>query len=94
MYYVYILYSFPHARTYVGQTQNLAQRLRIHNSAKERSTKAYRPWSVIYTEEYKTRGEALNREAWFKGPAGRKRIAQILADCTARGTGLSVTPMA
>ena len=78
-YYIYILYSPEFKRTYVGQTNNLKNRLSYHNSGKVRSTKAYIPWEMIYTESYNTRSDAMRREKWFKSSQGRtllKRITQ------------------
>ena len=80
-YFVYILYSTSHKRTYVGQTQNPKTRLNdFHNVGKVRSTKAYLPWVKIYSEEFDTRAKAMEREKWFKSSAGRKLIKKILQD--------------
>ncbi|MGH2567459.1 MAG: GIY-YIG nuclease family protein [Bacteroidota bacterium] len=79
-YFVYILYSANHHRTYTGQTDRVKVRIRKHNEGKVRSTKAYRPWLLINTEECATRGEAIERERWYKTPVGRKRIAEILLE--------------
>ena len=94
MYYLYILYSPSHQKTYVGQTEDLSGRVKTHNAGKVRSTKAFRPWSMIYSEEFSTRGEAMEREEWFKTKAGRERITEIFAEKKIEGTGLSVTPLA
>ncbi|WP_353678690.1 GIY-YIG nuclease family protein [Rosettibacter firmus] len=48
LFYVYILYSPSHNRTYVGQTNNISTRLDYHNKGKVKSTKAFRPWILIY----------------------------------------------
>jgi len=94
MYYLYILYSSAHKGTYVGQTEDLRSRLQTHNAGKVRSTKAFRPWELVYFEEYATRGQAMQREAWFKTKAGRQKIGEILVKKRNEGTGLSVTPKA
>ncbi|MCZ6704245.1 MAG: GIY-YIG nuclease family protein [Ignavibacteria bacterium] len=77
-FFVYILYSPSHNRTYTGQSDNLDNRLVYHNSGKVRSTKPYRPWELIYIESFPTRAQAMKREKWFKSKAGRKKIAKIL----------------
>ena len=50
----------------------MEQRLLSHN---ELSTKGYtiryRPWTIVLTEEYKTKGEARDREKQLKGGQGR-----------------------
>ena len=55
MYYVYILESEKSGRHYVGLTSNLKRRLTEHNEGKVKSTKRYRPWKIIYTEEFSTK---------------------------------------
>jgi putative endonuclease len=77
-YFVYILYSPIFIRTYTGQTDNLDNRLLLHNSGKVKSTKPYQPWKLIYSECFKNRSEAMKKEKWFKSSRGRKKIAEIL----------------
>ena len=79
-YYIYILYSSEFKRTYVGQTNNLQNRLSYHNSGKVRSTKAYIPWEMIYKESFNTRSDAMRREKWFKSSPGRKLINSIVRE--------------
>jgi putative endonuclease len=76
---VYILGSLKYPRMYVGQTDNMSFRLEAHNSGSVRSTKAYRPWEIIYTEDSETRGDAIRREKWLKTRMGRKFIKTILS---------------
>ena len=79
IFYVYILYSFSFNRTYVGQTDNLEDRLEnYHNAGKVRSTKAYIPWVMIHSEKFSSRAEAMKKEKWFKSSTGRKLIKEIL----------------
>ena len=90
-YFIYILYSPAFKRTYTGQTDNLVDRLVLHNSGKVKSTKAFIPWSMIHSESFATRSEAIKRETWFKTRAGRKKISEILKNyLEAEGNGLSV----
>jgi putative endonuclease len=77
-YFLYILYSPKFVKTYVGQTDNLSERLIKHNSGKVKSTKPYLPWVLIHSESFTSRAEAMKREAWFKSRVGRKKIAEIL----------------
>lgn len=70
MFTTYILKSALNGRYYYGHTGNLEARLKAHNSGKTRSTKAYRPWSIFYTETFKTKSEAYNREQFFKSIDG------------------------
>ena len=91
-YFVYILYSPKFVKTYVGQSDNLSERLIKHNSGKVKSTKPYLPWVLIHSESFSSRSEAMKREKWFKSRAGRKKIAEILKKfIEAEGNGLSVS---
>ncbi|MEX0649226.1 MAG: GIY-YIG nuclease family protein, partial [Balneolaceae bacterium] len=62
MFYTYILRSEQFEKHYYGHTEDLEKRLNDHNRGKVRSTKAYRPWFLIYHESFKTKSEAYNRE--------------------------------
>lgn len=77
-FFVYILYSHNHNRTYTGQTDNVESRITKHNSGRVKSTKAYKPWVLIHTDKFNSRAEAMKQEKWYKSSAGRKRIAEIL----------------
>lgn len=48
--YVYVMRSEKDQRFYVGMTSDVSRRLKEHNSGKTRSTKAYRPWVLFFTE--------------------------------------------
>ncbi len=72
MYFIYILYSKKFDRYYVGMSFNVEDRLKQHNSERVKSTKAFVPWTIIHTEEYKTRIEARKREKYLKSAAGRR----------------------
>ena len=66
MYYVYILYSERFDRFYIGHTNDLKRRLVEHNKGLTSSTKAYRPWKIVYTEKFSSRVAAYNREKEIK----------------------------
>jgi putative endonuclease len=78
-YYVYILYSESFDRYYVGSCLNVEERLLRHNAGATSSTKAYRPWHVVYTEEYETKTDALKREIAIKKKKSRKYIEYLIA---------------
>ncbi len=78
MYYVYILESIATGRFYVGSTQNIKNRLRKHNAGHSRATKGYRPWRLVYYEEYSTRGDALRREYDIKRRKSRMFIENLI----------------
>ena len=78
MYFVYILYSKKFERYYTGHSKDCEDRLKDHNRGKVRSTKAYVPWEIVYTEKFETKSEAYRREMEIKsyktGEAFRKLI--------------------
>ena len=49
-YYVYILKSDKDDNFYVGYTNNLKQRLALHNDGKVQSTKNRRPLNLVHFE--------------------------------------------
>ncbi|MGB5944201.1 MAG: GIY-YIG nuclease family protein [Leeuwenhoekiella sp.] len=68
---VYILYSFKHRKSYIGETASLISRFHSHNTfAKKGWTVKYRPWMVLHLEVVENRKEALRREKWLKTGAG------------------------
>ncbi|MGA7839230.1 MAG: GIY-YIG nuclease family protein [Ignavibacteriaceae bacterium] len=64
--YVYILKSLIKDRYYTGCIKNHDRRLAEHNSGRTRSTKAYRPWKIVYIEKFRTETEAYKREKEIK----------------------------
>ncbi|HID60783.1 MAG TPA: GIY-YIG nuclease family protein [Hadesarchaea archaeon] len=65
-YYVYILQSLKDKKFYTGQTTNPKKRLAQHNHGEVRSTKARRPFRIVYLENFETRSEATKRERKLK----------------------------
>jgi putative endonuclease len=54
------------------------KRLLQHNAGYTKSTKAYRPWVIVYTESFETLVEAVNREKYLKSGIGREFLDRIL----------------
>ena len=75
---VYVLKSEATNRFYVGHTRNIQQRLAMHNSHRVRSTKAYAPWVVVYSEEVKTRLVAYAREMQIKSYKGGEAFKKLI----------------
>ena len=90
MYYVYVLYSPSFLRTYVGQTNDESNRLHRHNAGFVKSTKPYRPWTLIHSEEFPARSLAIKREKWLKSPTGRRWLKAFIDEWKDRN-GLSVS---
>ncbi len=75
-YYVYILKSVSHDRIYIGSTQNFENRLKLHNSGRVKSTKAYKPWQLLELHRYESRSEAVKYKQYFKTGQLRELIRQ------------------
>ena len=69
---VYAIKSISHGCIYVGMTNNLARRLDEHNKGHNRSTKAYIPFELIYSESHSSRENARKMEKYFKSGSGKK----------------------
>jgi len=78
MYYVYILQSKKDGKYYIGYTSDLEARIDYHNAGKQRSTKHRIPFVLVYSEEYKTKFEALKRESEIKGYKGGNSFRKLL----------------
>ena len=78
MAFVYILKSDSIGRYYIGCTSNLQNRLKLHNSGRVRSTKAYQPWKVVHTEEADSLSLARKRELQIKKWKSRSMIEDLI----------------
>jgi putative endonuclease len=82
MFFVYILRCADDSY-YVGSTQNVTERLRIHNSGKGPIFTANRlPVVLVHQESFATLDEAVRRERQLKGWSRAKKEALISGDCT------------
>ena len=78
MHYFYILRSLKNGKLYLGQTPNLRDRIKSHNSKKNYSTKSNIPYELIYYSAFKNKQDAINCERYFKTTAGWRRIKNML----------------
>ena len=76
--FVYILESEKDHSYYVGVSKNVEARLDQHNRGVGRSTRAKRPWRLIYAEEHDTRSEAVRREREIKKQKSRSYIESMV----------------
>ena len=66
-FYVYMLKSKTlKPFTYVGYTNNLKNRIKLHNNGKGAKFTRGRKWILIYKEKYKSKKEAISREYYIK----------------------------
>ena len=75
MYKVYLIKSLKDGNYYIGQTNDIENRLKQHNQGKVRSTKSRTPFVLLGTEEYQTQNETRYREYQLKNkPSLKKRF--------------------
>ena len=66
-FHVYMLKSLGKKKvTYVGYTNDLKKRIRLHNSGKGAKFTRGRKWKLIYKEKCSTKSQAISREYYIK----------------------------
>ena len=88
MYTVYAISSLIRNYIYVGLTSNIIERFLRHNIGRERTTRAYRPFKLIYAENLPDRISARKREKYLKSGTG-KEFLRTLRKKGEHGAGLS-----
>jgi len=68
IYSVYMLISMDKNRiySYVGYTNDLLKRVRLHNSSKGAKYTRGKKWTIIYKKKYKTKSLAMKEEYKLK----------------------------
>jgi putative endonuclease len=66
-FYVYMLISNGNKPvSYVGYTNNLKNRIKLHNSGKGAKFTRGRKWKLIYKEKFTSKNKAILREYYIK----------------------------
>jgi putative endonuclease len=81
VYTVYVIYNQENNKIYIGQTINLENRIRLHQSKQFKNSYTARfsgSWKLIYSEEYINRKQALIREKQLKSYQGRRFIKNLI----------------
>ena len=77
MWTVYVIASQISNFKYTGMSQNVDRRIKEHNSGKVKSTKAYQPFTLIYSEQLPNPTEARRREKYLKSAGGRRFLSNV-----------------
>ena len=72
--YVYVLRSLRDQQFYVGLTNDISARVRMHNDGLVNSTKLRTPFELIYWEGCSNRSDAARREKYLKSAWGKRYI--------------------
>ena len=67
-YFVYLIGNNRHEKftTYVGYTNNIEQRIKLHNEGKGAKFTKGRKWKLLYYEKHSSKREAILRENYIK----------------------------
>ena len=76
-YFVYAIKSEIDSRIYVGISKYPEKRLLEHNNGETKSTKAYRPWGLIYKKFIGSRIEARKEEKRLKSGYGKEFLKTL-----------------
>ena len=74
MYYTYILQSNKDKQFYTGYTNDLKERLKLHNDGKVTSTKNRLPVELVYYEACLNQQDATHREKYLKTAWGKRYV--------------------
>ena len=78
MFYLYILESLKDGTFYIGQSINLIDRLKRHNSGIIKATKSKKPYKLVYYEQFETRADAMFREWEIKKKYNTERKKKLV----------------
>jgi len=78
MYYVYVLRSEKDNNFYVGYSENLKKRVKMHRAGEVKSTRNRRPLNLVYYEASPNQEDALSREKYLKTSYGKRYIKSRL----------------
>ena len=75
-FYTYVLVSSKNGDIYIGSTENLYNRVDLHNQGKVKSTKGYRPWKLFEYSEFESRSEAVRYEKFLKNHQQKEMLKE------------------
>ena len=80
---VYAIYNKKYNKIYIGQTQNIEERLILYNTGSFKNSYTSRfdgEWQLIYSEKVDTRQQALIREKQLKSYQGRQFVKRFIRE--------------
>jgi putative endonuclease len=86
-YYVYVLLSKKDNLFYTGYTNNLLERIKLHNLGKVKSTALRIPLELIYWEGCLHQKDATRREKYLKSGNGKAYLKNRLSNFIGNPTG-------
>jgi len=77
-YYTYVLLSLKDHHFYIGQTNNLDDRIKRHNEGRVKATRNRRPLKLVYYLLQNSRSEAVRYERFLKSLNGNHKFKEII----------------
>lgn len=74
MYSTYVISSINRKYIYIGISSNVEKRFYQHQNGDNKTTRAYAPFNLLYSEEFNSRVDARKREKYLKSGVGREWI--------------------
>ncbi|QQG45354.1 MAG: GIY-YIG nuclease family protein [Candidatus Sungiibacteriota bacterium] len=78
MYYIYITKSLKDGSLYKGFTEDLKERLKVHNQGGDDYTSRKRPWKLVWYCTFNDKKKALAFEKYLKSGSGRAFLKRHL----------------
>jgi putative endonuclease len=78
-YFVYLIISVINNKkiSYVGYTNNLNKRIKLHNSSKGAKFTKGKKWKLIYYKKFKTKSLAMKYEYFLKKNSKMRNIIKL-----------------
>ena len=77
MFWVYAISSLNRNYIYVGLTSDLESRIARHNKGYEKTTKPYRLFVLLFSEQVNTRTNARERKKYWKSWIGKEKLRRL-----------------
>ena len=84
-YFTDIIYSETKDRYYIGSSEDVYARLERHNDGATPSTKPFRPWRIVWTEQHESRTDVQKRELYIKRMKSRSYIEALISKKSSAG---------
>ena len=79
-FFTYVIQSQSTTQLYIGQTNNLQDRILRHNQNRNKWTKNKGPWKLIFARQFDTRAEAVQLERKLKSYKDKVYLLEWISD--------------
>jgi len=78
-YFIYILKSQTAGKYYIGSSENPERRLQFHNTMEKGFTSRYRPWEIVFCQQFESKTEAQSAERKIKFWKSKKMVERLIS---------------